>query len=90
VQTTAEGRFDDALAYLKKRSALEDKPAAKALAGILDQPLIDSKKAGAGPAPATFETEFRERVQKLPYRWSFLPTRMERHSLLDSKLWVAE
>lgn len=62
-----EGRFDDALAYLKKRNALEDKPAAKALAGILDQPLIDSKKTGAGPAPATFETEFRERVQKLPY-----------------------
>jgi subtilisin family serine protease len=62
-----EGRYDDALSYLKKKNALEDKPAAKAMAGMLDQPLVDAKKAGVGHAEATFETEFRERVQKLPY-----------------------
>lgn len=62
-----QGRYDDALTYLNKRNALEDKPAAKAMAGMLDQPLIDAKKAGAGQAQAIFETEFKERVQKLPY-----------------------
>lgn len=62
-----QGRYDDALTYLNKRNALEDKAAAKAMAGMLDQPLIDAKKAGAGQAQAIFETEFKERVQKLPY-----------------------
>jgi subtilisin family serine protease len=62
-----QGRYDDALTYLRKKNALEDKPAAKALAGMLNQPLIDAKKGGAGQAQAIFETEFRERVQKLSY-----------------------
>jgi subtilisin family serine protease len=62
-----QGRYDDALSYVKKKSALQDKPAAKAMAGMLDQPLIDAKKAGAGQTQAIFETEFKERVQKLPY-----------------------
>lgn len=62
-----QGNYNDALTYLRKRNALEDKPAAKAMAGMLNQPLIDAKKAGAGQAQAIFEAEFRERVQKLPY-----------------------
>ena len=62
-----QGRYDDALTYLRKKNALEDKPAAKAMTGMLNQPLIDARKAGAGQAQAIFETEFRERVQKLPY-----------------------
>jgi len=62
-----QGRYDDALSYVRKKSALQDKPAAKAMAGMLDQPLIDAKKAGAGQAQAIFETEFKERLQKLPY-----------------------
>ena len=62
-----QGRYDDALSYLRKRDALEDKPAAKAMAGLLDQPLIDAKKAGEGHAQVVFEAEFKERLQKLPY-----------------------
>jgi subtilisin family serine protease len=62
-----QGRYSDALSYLGKRSALEDKPAAKAMAGMLYQPLIDAKKAGDGQAQGIFEAEFKERVQKLPY-----------------------
>jgi subtilisin family serine protease len=62
-----QGRYSDALSYLEKRRALEDKPAAKAMAGMLDQPLIDARKAGDGQAEGIFEAEFKERVQKLPY-----------------------
>lgn len=62
-----EQRYNDALSYLQKTNALEDKPAAKAMAGMLGQPLIDARKAGEGQAQAIFETEFKERVQKLPY-----------------------
>jgi subtilisin family serine protease len=62
-----QGRYSDALSYLGKRSALEDKPAAKAMAGMLDQPLIDAKKPGEGRARVIFETEFKERLQTLPY-----------------------
>ena len=61
-----QGRYDDALSYLRKANALEDKPAAKAMAGMLDQPLIDAKKAGEGQAQVIFETEFKERLQTLP------------------------
>jgi subtilisin family serine protease len=62
-----EQRYNDALSYLQKTSALEDKPAAKAMAGMLGQPLIDAKKAGEGQAQVIFEAEFKERAQKLPY-----------------------
>jgi subtilisin family serine protease len=62
-----QGRYDDALSYLRKANALEDKPAAKAMAGMLDQPLIDAKKAGDGQDKVIFETEFKERLQTLPY-----------------------
>src|ERR1035437_7152534 len=62
-----EERYNDALSYLRKKNALEDKPAAKAMAGMLDQPLIDASKADEAQAQAIFETEFKERVQKLPY-----------------------
>jgi subtilisin family serine protease len=62
-----QGRYDDALSYLRKKNALEDKPAAKAMAGMLDQPLIDASKAGEAQAQGIFETEFKERLQKLSY-----------------------
>jgi Subtilase family len=62
-----QGRYSDALSYLRKRAALEDKPAAKAMAGLLDQPLIDAKEAGGGHAQLIFEAEFKERLQMLPY-----------------------
>lgn len=62
-----EQRYNDALSYLQKTNALEDKPAAKAMAGMLGQPLIDAKKAGESRAQVIFEAEFKERVQKLPY-----------------------
>src|SRR6267142_4082387 len=62
-----QGRYIDALSYLQKTNALEDKPAAKAMAGMLDHPLIDAKKAGEGQAQVIFEAEFKERLQKLPY-----------------------
>jgi len=62
-----EQRYNDALSYLQKTNALEDKPAAKAMAGMLGQPLIDAKKAGEGQAQVIFEAEFKGRVQKLPY-----------------------
>jgi subtilisin family serine protease len=62
-----QGRYNDALSYLRKKNALEDKPAAKAMAGMLDQPLIDASKAGEAQAQGIFETEFKERLQKLPY-----------------------
>jgi len=52
-----EQRYNDALSYLQKTSALEDKPAAKAMAGMLGQPLIDAKKAGEGQAQVIFEAE---------------------------------
>src|SRR5438477_6673114 len=62
-----EQRYNDALSYLQKMNTLEDKPAAKAMAGMLDHPLIDAKKAGEGQAQVIFEAEFKDRVQKLPY-----------------------
>jgi subtilisin family serine protease len=62
-----QGRYDDALSYLRKRDALEEKPAAKAMAGLLDQPLIDAKEAGESQAQVIFEAEFKERLQKLSY-----------------------
>jgi hypothetical protein len=62
-----EQRYNDAVSYLQKTNGLEDKPAAKAMAGMLDQPLIDAKKAGEGQAQVIFESEFKERLQKLPY-----------------------
>jgi subtilisin family serine protease len=61
------GRYDDALSYMRKKNALEDKPAAKAMAGMLDQPLIDGMKAGPAKDQSVFEAEFAERVRKLPY-----------------------
>src|SRR6266480_142940 len=60
-------RYNDALSYLQKMNMLEDKPAAKAMAGMLDHPLIDAKKAGEGQAQVIFEAEFKERLQNLPY-----------------------
>jgi len=63
----SSGRYDDALSYLHKRNELQDKPAAKAMAGILDEPMIDGMKAGAEKAQSVFQSEFAERVQKLPY-----------------------
>jgi hypothetical protein len=60
-------RYSDALSYLRKANALEDKPAARAMAGLVDQPLIDAKAAGRDQAQGVFETEFKERLQKLPY-----------------------
>ena len=63
----SSGRYDDALSYLHKRNELQDKPAAKAMAGILDEPMIDGMKAGPGKAQGVFQSEFAERVQKLPY-----------------------
>src|SRR6266566_423983 len=62
-----EQRYNDALSYLQKMNTLEDKPAAKAMAGMLDHPLIDAKKAGEGQAQVIFEAEFKERLQNLPY-----------------------
>ncbi len=62
-----EQRYNDALSYLQKMNTLEDKPAAKAMAGMLDHPLIDAKKAGEGQAQVIFKAEFKERLQKLPY-----------------------
>src|SRR5258708_29047661 len=52
---------------LQKMNTLEDKRAAKAMAGTLDHPLNDAKKAGAGHAQAIRDAEFQERLQKLPY-----------------------
>src|SRR2546429_8356451 len=62
-----EQRYNDALSYLQKMNMLEDKPAAKAMAGKLDHPLNDARKAGEGPAQRIFEDEIKERLQKLPY-----------------------
>src|SRR5207302_447095 len=62
-----EQRYNDALSYLQKMNTLEDKPAAKAMTGLLHHPLIDAKKAGEGQAQVIFEAEFKERLQKLPY-----------------------
>src|SRR5437016_6056457 len=62
-----EQRYNDALSYLQKMNTLEDKPAAKAMTGLLHHPLIDAKKAGEGEAQVIFEAEFKERLQKLPY-----------------------
>ena len=39
------GDYNEAVSYLEKRDALEDKPAARAMAGLIDQPLIDGAKA---------------------------------------------
>jgi hypothetical protein len=35
--------------------------------GLIEQPIIDGAKAGPEHAQQVFETEFAERVQKLPY-----------------------
>jgi len=59
--------YDEALSYLQEKSALEDKPAAKAMAGLVEQPLIDSAKAGTEQAGKVFESDFAERMRKLPY-----------------------
>ena len=61
------GRYNEALSYLRQRNALEDKPAARAMAGLVDQPLIDGAKAGTEQAQKIFESEFAERVRMLPY-----------------------
>jgi Subtilase family len=61
------GHYDEALSYLQEKSALEDKPAARAMAGLVDQPVIDGAKAGPEQAQKVFESEFAERVQELPY-----------------------
>jgi len=61
------GHYDEALSYLHERSALEDKPVARAMAGYIDHPVIDAAKAGPEQARKVFESEFAERVQKLPY-----------------------
>jgi subtilisin family serine protease len=62
-----DGQYDVALSYLQKRNVLEDKPAAKAVAGLLEQPLIEAKKAGPGQARATVESGFKQRLNALPY-----------------------
>ncbi len=59
-----EQRYNDALSHLQKMNMLEDKPAAKAMAGILHHPLIDAKKAGEGQAQVIFEAEFKERLRE--------------------------
>jgi subtilisin family serine protease len=62
-----DGNYDEALSYLQKKSALEDKPAARAMAGLVEQPLIDGAKAGTEQAGKVFESKFAGRLQKLPY-----------------------
>ena len=69
------GRYDEALSYMQKRNALQDKPAAKAMAGLIcelgyceiDRPVIDGAKEATEQAQRAFEAEFAERVRKLPY-----------------------
>jgi hypothetical protein len=61
------GRYDDALSYLRKKNALQDKPVAKAMAGLFDQPAIDARKAGSAQANHIFEAEFAERLKNLPF-----------------------
>jgi len=61
------GRYDDALSYLRKKNALQDKPVAKAMAGLFEQPVIDARKAGTAQANHVFEAEFAERLKILPF-----------------------
>jgi subtilisin family serine protease len=61
-----DGHYDEALSYLQKGNALEDKPAAQAMAGLVEEPLINAAKARTEPQKV-FETEFADRVKKLPY-----------------------
>src|SRR5207237_415966 len=74
-----EQRYNDALSYLQKMNTLEDKPAAKAMAGMLDHPLIDAKKAGEGQAQVVFEAEFKERLQML----------IDAHKIEKRDIWAA-
>jgi subtilisin family serine protease len=69
LQSTAffAGRCDDALSYLRQKNALQEKPVAKAMAGLFEQPVIDAKKAGTAQARHIFEAEFAERLKRLPF-----------------------
>jgi len=62
-----DGRYDEALSFLEKETALEEKPSAKAVAGLLEQPLIAARKSAPGRERATFEAEFKRRLGALPY-----------------------
>jgi len=62
-----DGRYDEALSFLEKETTLKDKPSAKAVAGLLEQPLITAKKSAPGRERATFEAEFKHRLGALPY-----------------------
>jgi len=62
-----DGRYHEALSFLEKESALQDKPSAKAVVGLLEQPLIAAKKSASGKERATFEAEFKRRLGALPY-----------------------
>src|ERR1700733_3112885 len=62
-----KGEYDVAQSYLQKENVLQDKAGAKALAGLLEQPLIDARKAGPGQAQITFQGEFKQRLTVLPY-----------------------
>jgi subtilisin family serine protease len=62
-----DGRYDEALSFLERESALQDKPSAKAVAGLLEQPLIAAKKSAPEKERATFEAGFKRRLGALPY-----------------------
>ncbi len=67
-----DGRDDEALAYLDKVRALEDKEAARLTNGLTTRSIMDAKKAsGAGLGDPAFEAAFRQaltrRVNALPW-----------------------
>jgi hypothetical protein len=61
------GRYDEALSFLEKETTLQDKPSVKAVAGLMELPLIAAKKSAPGQERATFEAEFKRRLGALPY-----------------------
>jgi len=62
-----EGRLDDALAYVDKRRALEDKEAAKLTMGMQSVALIRAKKSGSADLGKSFARELGSVVEALPF-----------------------
>jgi len=62
-----EHRLDDALDYENRAAALEDKPAARMLSGVMFRPLIAAEKAEAGESAHAFSTSLAAELAQLPY-----------------------
>jgi hypothetical protein len=63
----AQGRWDDALAYLDSARSVQDKASARLTMGLADRALVAAKRGDPATYRATYAAAFRRELDALPY-----------------------